>query len=87
MADDEARMEQAMTRLRDAATAVARHPAEVEALAQAIVEALNAGWRPSQVEAAVPYDRNHVRRIAKARGVAARRAPTVVSRKRVEGEE
>lgn len=66
-----------MTRLRAAAAAVRNHEDEKKALAEAIVEALRAGWRPSEVDAEVPYDRNHIRRIAKAAGVPALREPTV----------
>lgn len=66
-----------MERLEAAAAAVREHDAQREELADAIVEALTAGWRPSQVEAKVPYDRNHVRKIAKDRGVPGRRPPTV----------
>lgn len=70
-----------LARLRKAAAAVRKHEAEREELAAAIVEALTAGgFRPSEVDAEVPYDRNHVRRIAKAAGVPARRESTVLPR-------
>lgn len=69
-----------MTRLRAAAARVREHEAERTTLADAIVAALRAGWRPSEVDAEVPYDRNHVRRIAKAAGVPPLREPTVQPR-------
>jgi hypothetical protein len=72
------RKDEAMTRLRAAAARVSQHEAERLELAAAIVEALNAGARPSEVDAEVPYDRNHIRRIAKAAGVPARRDTTVM---------
>jgi hypothetical protein len=77
MAEPDAR-ERALKRLRAAAVAVRAHEAQVEELAEAIVEALTVGGlRPSEVDAEVPYDRNHVRRIAKARGVPPLRESTV----------
>ena len=69
-----------MTRLRAAAARVRQHEAERQGLAEAIVAALRAGWRPSEVDAEVPYDRNHIRRIAKAAGVPPLREPTVAPR-------
>lgn len=64
---------EAMTRLRKASAAVREHEDERSELAAAIVAALLAGWRPVEVDAEVPYDRNHIRRIAKAAGVPALR--------------
>lgn len=46
-------------------------------LAEQIVAALRAGVKPSDVDKVVPYDRNHIRRIAKAAGVPPLRQPTV----------
>lgn len=70
----------AMTRLRAAASRVRQHEPERQELAEAIVAALRAGWRPSEVDSEVPYDRNHVRRIAKAAGVPPLRESTVLPR-------
>lgn len=61
-----------MARLRRAAARVRKHEAERLELAEAIVEARKRGWRPVEVEREVPYDRNHVARIAKAGGVPTR---------------
>lgn len=84
MADADAR-ERALTRLRAAAARVKQHEAEREELADAIVEALTAGGlRPSEVDREVPYDRNHVRRIAKAAGVPPLRESTVTPRAKAE---
>lgn len=74
------RKAKAMSRLEAAAARVANHEAEREELAKAIVEALLAGARPSEVDAKVPYDRNHIRRIAKAAGVPPLRESTVLPR-------
>ena len=54
-----------------------RTPARRQRLHDAIVDALNAGVRPRDIDAIVPYDRVHIRRIAKAAGVPPRREPTV----------
>lgn len=48
-----------------------------EELADEIAAALNGGVRPVDVEAEVPYKREHIRRIARERGVAPLRPPTV----------
>lgn len=64
-----------MTRLKRADARVRKHKEEVDELAAAIVEALQSGWRPSEVDAVVHYDRNHVRRIAKKAGVPPLREP------------
>jgi hypothetical protein len=69
-------MEADMIRLRAAAAAVAGHDDDRRKLADAIVYALSVGVRPSEVDAVVPYDRNHVRRIAKKAGIPALRNPT-----------
>jgi hypothetical protein len=71
---------EALDRLRKAAARVRKHEQERAELVGAIVFALtDGGLRPSEVDAEVPYDRNHVRRIAKAAGVEARRKTTVRS--------
>lgn len=68
----------ALTRLRAAAARVRQHEDEREELAAAIVEALTTGgMRPNEVDKEVPYDRNHIRRIAKAAGVPPLRESTV----------
>lgn len=71
MADDttEAAKEAARTRLRQAADRVRRHEEERKELATAIVEARRLGWRPSEIQDDVPYDRNHVGRILKEAGL------------------
>lgn len=80
MADADAR-ERALTRLRAAAARVRQHESEREELAAAIVEALTTGGlRPNEVDKEVPYDRNHVRRIAKAAGVPPLKEPTVAAK-------
>lgn len=66
-----------MTRLRAAAARVNQHEDERTELAAAIVEALKANIRPRDIHKEVPYDRNHVRRIAKAAGLPPLREPTV----------
>lgn len=71
----DARKAAAMARLRAAAARVRKHEAERIELAEAIVEARMAGWRPVEVEDEVPYDRNHTARIAKAGGVPPMRGP------------
>jgi hypothetical protein len=70
---------EALERLRhhSAAFAASNSTTNRLALADAIVYALNSGVRPRDVDAVVPYDRNHIRRIAKRAGVPARREPTV----------
>jgi hypothetical protein len=55
----------AMERLKRADARVRRHEAERKELADAIVAARLAGWRPSEVESVVHYDRNHIGRITK----------------------
>lgn len=57
-----------MARLRKAAARVRRHEEEKRELLEAIVQARLAGWRPSEVEDEVPWDRNHVGRLVKADG-------------------
>lgn len=64
-----------MKRLKKADAAVRRHEAERRELAEAIVEARLAGWRPAEVEKAVHYDRNHIGRIVKADGRVPLREP------------
>jgi hypothetical protein len=77
--DEEAKMA-TMTRLKRADARVRKHKEEVDELAAAIVEALTVGgWRPSEVDAVVHYDRNHVRRIAKKAGVPPLREPRAAS--------
>lgn len=80
MADDEA--ERAMEELREAVAEYERCNDVRERLAAKIVVALRAGNKPSKVSDAVPYDRNHVRRIAKAAGLPPLREPTVQPRDR-----
>lgn len=64
-----------MARLREAAARVRRHEEEKRALVEAIVQARLAGWRPSEVEGEVPWDRNHIGRIVKADGRVPLRRP------------
>ncbi len=64
---DDAR-DAAMKRLKRADARVRRHEDERRELAEAIVEARLAGWRPADVEKVVHYDRNHIGRIVKADG-------------------
>jgi hypothetical protein len=79
MADANAR-ERALTRLRAASARVKQHDQERDDLAAAIVDALKAGVRPRDIAEIAPYDRNHIRRIAKAAGVPPLREPTVQPR-------
>jgi hypothetical protein len=80
MADAEA--ERAMAELRAAVAEFDRCQDVRDRLHQAIASALRAGNRPRDVTKEVPYDRNHVRRIADAAGVPALREPTVKPRDR-----
>jgi hypothetical protein len=59
----------AMARLRRAAARVSKHEEERKELAAAIVDARRIGWRPTDLEDVVPYDRNHIGRILKAAGL------------------
>lgn len=54
-----------MARLRKADNRVRKHEQERKELADAIIEARKAGWRPSDIDSVVTYDRNHVGRILK----------------------
>lgn len=74
----------ALTELEEAAAPVRLHEEQRLKLAAAIVKALNAGAKPTEVADRVPYDRNHVRRIARAGGVQARKKPTVVAKPKPE---
>lgn len=67
MTDDDAKTA-AMARLRRAAARVRRHEDERKELVEAIVQARLNGWRPSEVEDEVPWDRNHVGRLVKKDG-------------------
>jgi hypothetical protein len=53
-------------------------------LAEAIAAALLAGVRPTDLEPEVPYNREHIRRIARAHDVPPLREATVVSKRRAE---
>lgn len=55
-------------------------------LAQALADAINGGVRPVDLEPLVEYKREHIRRIARAKGAVPLRESTVVSRRCVEGE-
>lgn len=66
---DDAVKRAAMERLRRAAARVAKHADERRELASAIIEARRLDWRPSEIQDAVPYDRNHVGRILKDAGL------------------
>jgi hypothetical protein len=53
-------------------------------LGQAIAAALIAGVRPTDLEPEVPYNREHIRRLARAHGAPPLRESTVVSRRKAE---
>lgn len=53
-----------------------------EKLAEEIAGAMKDGVRPVDLLPAVPYDREHLRRIARAHDVPLLREPTVVSKRR-----
>lgn len=52
-----------------------------EAAAQEIADAMKDGVRPVDMLPAVPYDREHLRRIARAHDVPLLREPTVVAKR------
>jgi hypothetical protein len=64
---------EAWTELQQAADDMRDHEQKRVRLVAAIVRARKAGWRPSEIDAIVPYDRNHIRRITKAAGIPALR--------------
>lgn len=63
---DQAVKNAAMARLRKADARVRKHEAERRELADALVAARLAGWRPLELDEASHYDRNHIGRILKA---------------------
>jgi hypothetical protein len=75
--------DQARAKLRKLASE-REHLAESEA--SAIVEALNAGVKQTEIALAIGRSREHIRRVARAHDVPLTREPTVVSRRSVEGQ-
>ena len=65
---DQAARDAAMTRLKRADARVRKHEQERQELADAIVAARRADWRPADIDAVVHYDRNHIGRILKDAG-------------------
>ena len=55
-------------------------------LGAAIAAALIAGIRPTDLEPEVPYNREHIRRLARAHGAPPLREATVVSKRKAEGD-
>lgn len=80
-----------MTRVRTAVKKLARTEQAVKTardeLGAAIAAALIAGVRPTDLEPEVPYNREHIRRLARAHGAPPLREATVVSKRRAEQNE
>lgn len=80
-----------MTRVRAAVKKLARSEKATkdarDELGEAIAAALLAGVRPTDLEAEVPYNREHIRRIARAHDVPPLREATVISKRRAEEQE
>jgi hypothetical protein len=74
---DQAAKDTAMARLRKADARVRKHEQERQELIDAIVSARLIGWRPSDIDDVVHYDRNHIGRLLKKAGATTPRAPKV----------
>lgn len=76
-----ARVRAAVKKMTRAETALS---AARDELGEAIAAALKGGVRPVDLEPEVPYNREHIRRVARAHGAPPLREATVVSKRRAE---